>query len=330
MREVKLTPAPGDGILPERFYVTSNRRTWILFKGRKIKVKNIRMDGVIAVDPVKGEAYCIEPRKVRKGMLIVVSEEGVIEEGEEFRFMASPISIEKPIESLVDKIITWIFETRRRGERIFLVTGPAVIHSGGREALSQLIKKGYVDVLITGNGFAVHDIEASIFGTSLGMSLKDGTYVHHAHHIWAINLVNKCGSIKEAVKKGVIKNGVMYECVMKNIKYIIVGSIRDDGPLRDTITDMIIAQDVIREEISKGVGLVLCLATALLTIGVANMLPYDTRIVVVDINPAVIAKVYDRGTQQVMGVITDVGLFLKELIRRIIEREQHFSSNKSP
>ncbi|RLF25759.1 MAG: TIGR00300 family protein, partial [Thermoprotei archaeon] len=197
------------------------------------------------------------------------------------------------------------------GGRIFVVAGPAVIHAGGREALADIVRMGLVDVLIAGNGFAVHDIEASLYGTSLGLSLATSRYVEHSHHMWAINKVRAYGSIARAVKEGLIKDGIMYECIRKGVKFILVGSIRDDGPLPDTIMDMLLAQDLIREEIKKGVDLVLVLATMLLAIGVCNMLPYNVRVVVVDINPMVIAKVHDRGSEQVIGVVTDVGLFLR-------------------
>ncbi len=312
MKSVKLMPAPNDGVLPDNFFVTSNRRTWILLNGEKIKVKDIRMDCCIVVEPEKRLAYCLEPRKVKKGMLVVVGNEGVIEEGE-FRFMSGTVSSERPVPILIEEVAKWMIDTKRKGGRIFVVAGPAVIHSGGREALAKIVRMGFVDVFITGNGFVVHDLEASIYGTSLGMSLRNGKYVHHAHHIWTINKIRKLGSIKKAVEVGLVKDGVTYECIKRGIKYIIVGSIRDDGPLPETITDMIVAQDTIREEIKKGVDLVLCLATMLLTIGVCNMLPYNTKVVVVDINPSVITKVYDRGSQQVIGIVTDVGLFLREL-----------------
>jgi len=319
MDGVKLVPAPSDGILPDGFFVTSNRRTKILLNGKLIPVKNIRMDCCIVVDPKKEEALCVEPRNVKKGDLIVVGDEGVIEEGE-LKFMVSPISPEKQAWLIAKETSSMMKSIKKRGGRIFVVAGPAVVHAGGREALATLIREGFVDVLITGNGLAVHDMEASIYGTSLGLSLKDGRYIHHAHHIWTINKVNSCGSIANAVKMGLIKDGIMYECVRNNVKYIIVGSIRDDGPLNDTITDMIKAQDVIREEIKRGVDLVLGLASALLIIGVANMLPYDVPLIAVDINPAVLIKIHDRGSQQTICVNSDVGLFLRELVRFIEQK----------
>ncbi|MCD6509495.1 MAG: TIGR00300 family protein [Thermoprotei archaeon] len=314
MKDAKLAMVREDGILPSDFFVTSNRRTWVMVKGKKIEVEDIRMDCAIVVDPEKMRATCLEPRKIKKGMYVVVGNEGIIEEGE-MEFMLSAVSSERPAVHIINEVIRTLLEVKRRGGRIFVVAGPAVIHAGGREALAQLIRWGYVDVLIAGNGLAVHDMEASIYGTSLGVSLRDGRHIHHAHHIWTINRVNACGSIKDAVNRGLVKDGIMYECVKNDVKYILVGSIRDDGPLKDTITDMIKAQDMIREEIKKGVDLVLALATMLLTIGVCNMLPYEVKVIVVDINPAVISKVYDRGSQQVVGVVTDVGLFLRELIR---------------
>ncbi len=314
MESVSIKQVDKDGVLPDGFFVTSNRKTWIILNNKKIEVKDIRMDCAIVVDPKSETAVCLEPRKIKKGMWVVVGNKGVIEEGE-LRFMDSTVSSERPAIFTIETTAKLLAEVKEHGGRVFVVAGPAVIHSGGREALAELIRKGYVDVLIAGNGFAVHDIEASIYGTSLGVSLKDGSYVHHAHHIWTINKVNACGSIKAAVEKGIIKNGVMYECIKHNVRYILVGSIRDDGPLKDTITDMIKAQDIIRAEITQGVDLVLALATMLLTIGVCNMLPYDTRVIVVDINPAVISRVYDRGSQQIIGVVTDVGLFLRELAR---------------
>ncbi len=319
MESVELKPAPEDGVLPDGFYVTSNKRTWIILNGEKIEVKNVRMDCCIVVDPVKKEAYSLEPRKVKKGMLVVVGEKGIIEEEPGFRFMTSPVSTERPTYLIIREVAKELIDVKRRGGRVFVVAGPAVIHSGGRNALAELVRMGYVDVLIVGNGFAVHDLEASIFGTSLGVSLRDGRYVHHATHVWTINKVNSCGSIARAVKLGIVRDGVLYECVRNGVKYIIVGSIRDDGPLKDTITDMVKAQDVIREEIIRGVDLVLVLATMLLGIGVCNMLPYHVKVVFVDINPAVIARVYDRGSTQIRGVVTDVGLFLRELVRVLRE-----------
>ncbi|RLE57446.1 MAG: TIGR00300 family protein [Thermoprotei archaeon] len=319
MESVELKPAPDDGVLPDGFYVTSNKRTWIILNGEKIEVKNVRMDCCIVVDPVKKEAYSLEPRKVKKGMLVVVGEKGVIEEEPGFRFMTSPVSTERPTYLVIRETAEELINVKRRGGRVFVAAGPAVIHSGGRDALAELVRMGYVDVLVVGNGFAVHDLEASIFGTSLGVSLRDGKYVHHATHVWTINKINSCGSIAKAVELGIVRDGVLYECIKRGVKYIIVGSIRDDGPLKDTITDMVKAQDVIREEIVKGVDLVLVLATMLLGIGICNMLPYHVKVVFVDINPAVIARVYDRGSTQIRGVVTDVGLFLRELVRVLRE-----------
>jgi len=310
MADARLVPAPADGVLPDGFFVTSNRRTWVSIGGRWIPVERQRMDCCIVVE--EGKAYCLEPRRVRRGMLVVVGEEGVREKGG-MEFMSSQVSPERPAWLAAKQLAEEMVEVRRRGGRIFFVVGPAVIHSGGREALASVVRKGFVDLLIAGNGFAVHDMEASIYGTSLGRSLRDGRYVHHATHIWTINRVNAAGSIKAAVESGLVKDGVMYECVRRGVRYILVGSIRDDGPLKDTVTDMVVAQDMIREEIARGVDIAVVLATMLLGIGVGNMLPYDTRLVAVDINPAVVSKLYDRGSQQVTGVVTDVGLFLKEL-----------------
>jgi len=314
---VRLIPAPKDGVLPEGFFVTSNRRTWILLRGKRVEVQNIRMDCCIVVHPEEGVAICIEPRKVKKGDLVVVGEEGVFEEKGEFKFMAEPTSPERPAHVAVKELAKLMIEVKQRGGRIFVVAGPAVVHAGGRDALAEIIRAGLVDVLITGNGLAVHDIEASLYGTALGVSLETGEYVDHRNHIRVINKVRAIGSIREAVDRGIVKNGIMYECVRMGVKYILVGSIRDDGPLPDTIMDMIKAQDEIRKEIIRGVELVICLATALLTIGVCNMLPQWVKVFVIDINPAVAIKVKDRGSQQVFSVITDVGLFLRDLAKAI-------------
>jgi len=311
---VKLLPATENGVLPEGFFVTSNRRTWIILNGKMIEVQNIRMDCCIVVQPDEEKAFCIEPRKVKKGELVVVGTEGVIEEGE-FKFMTEPTSPERPAHLIIKELARLLLNVRKKKGRVFIVAGPAVIHAGGREALSELIRLGFVNVLIAGNGLAVHDIEASIYSTSLGVSLETGEYIDHRNHIWTINKIRAVGSIKEAVEKGIIKNGIMYECVKNKVKYILVGSIRDDGPLPDTIMDMIEAQDKIRDEILKGVDLVICLATALLTIGVCNMLPYWIKVFVIDINPAVGIKVKDRGSHQIVSVVTDVGLFLRNLVK---------------
>jgi lysine-ketoglutarate reductase/saccharopine dehydrogenase-like protein (TIGR00300 family) len=210
-------------------------------------------------------------------------------------------------------------DVKQQGGRIAVVAGPVVVHTGGVEHFSALIRHGYVDVVLAGNALAVHDVEYALSGTSLGIDLAAGAPVEQGHrnHMAAINTINRTGSIRAAVDQGVLRSGIMYECVTNGVEYVLAGSIRDDGPLPDTIMDLEEAQDQYADALSNNVQLVLMLSSMLHSIGVGNMLPSWVRVVCVDINPAVVTKLSDRGSMQTVGVVTDVGLFLHHLAMRL-------------
>jgi lysine-ketoglutarate reductase/saccharopine dehydrogenase-like protein (TIGR00300 family) len=193
-----------------------------------------------------------------------------------------------------------------------------VVHTGGSTYFQDLIKSGYVDVVLSGNALAVHDVEQAFFGTSLGVDLNTGKAIEggHRHHMRAINTICRAGGLKQAVEQGVLTSGLMYECIKNNVDYVLAGSIRDDGPLPDTIMDLRLAQDRYTEAL-QDVKLVLALSTMLHGIGVGNMLPSWVKVVCVDINPAVVTKLADRGSSQTIGIVTDVGLFLHRLAQKL-------------
>ncbi len=315
--------APKDGVLPENFYSTTNLTTDIQVAGRWIPVKNPEMDCVIVFDPGKKKARTVPMSDVRRGDRIVVGEEGIRvippareKKDDEFRFMRSRTSPEKPKEVVIREIAARMREVKEKREKILLVGGPAIVHTGAGSDLASLIRNGYVNVLFAGNALAVHDIEYALFETSLGVYLDRGQSAEggHGHHIRAINMIRRAGGIRKAVAEGVITSGVMYTCVREKIPFVLAGSIRDDGPLPGVITDTLEAQRAMRRHL-KGVGLVLMVATTLHSIAVGNLLPASVRTVCVDINPSVVTKLIDRGSFQAVGIVTDAELFLRELAR---------------
>lgn len=325
-QEVELRKAPADMVLPDNFYVTTNHPTYVYYKGEWVEVEDIRMDKVICVDPWSKRAFCKPMREVKAGDLIVVGEEGIKVKPPEypregvgiFEFMGSRSSPEKPSTSIIKMIAEDMFRIKKDGGKIVIVAGPAVVHTGADEALAKIIRMGFVDALLTGNALAVHDIEYNLFGTSLGMSIETGKTAagSNRNHLVAINEVMKHGSIKAAVMKGVVKSGIMYECVVNGVPYVLAGSIRDDGPLPDVVTDTIEAQKLYTKYL-RGVNMVLMLATMLHSIAVANMLPSTVKIVCVDINPAVLIKLLDRGSAQALGIVSDIGTFLPILAEEL-------------
>jgi lysine-ketoglutarate reductase/saccharopine dehydrogenase-like protein (TIGR00300 family) len=319
-----LKPAEKDRCVPDDFYSTTNHRTHVRIGGRWVEVEQQRMDAVIAV--VGGRAACRKLRDIRSGELVVCGHDGirVTPEFRErdrlgFAFMSNDVSSERRVEGSVSRIADMMREVKKAGGRIAVVAGPVVVHTGGVEHFGELIRLGYVDVVLAGNALAVHDIEFALSGTSLGIDLAAGAPVEQGHrnHMAAINTVNRAGSIRAAVDTGVLTSGVMYECVKHGVDYVLAGSIRDDGPLPETIMDLVQAQDRYSEALSKNVHLVLMLSSMLHSIGVGNMLPSWVRVVCVDINPAVVTKLADRGSMQTVGVVTDVGLFLHRLAERL-------------
>lgn len=264
-------------------------------------------------------ALCLPIGKIKKGDLIVVGREGIKVVPPErprgkkgvFEFMSSEASSEKPVRSIIEKIASEIKEIKEKKGKIAIVAGPAIIHTGSAPILARMIREGIIDVLFAGNALATHDIENALYGTSLGVCTKHGEAVvrGHRHHIYAINEINKAGSIKEAVDKGILTSGIMYECVKNNVPFVLAGSIRDDGPLPDVITDVIDAQEEMRKY-AQNVDMVIMIATMLHSIATGNILPSYVKSICVDINPATVTKLADRGSAQVVSIVTDVGAFL--------------------
>jgi lysine-ketoglutarate reductase/saccharopine dehydrogenase-like protein (TIGR00300 family) len=315
-----LKPAEKDRCVPDDFYSTTNHRTHVRLSGRWVEVSTQRMDAVIVVEGKT--ALCRKLREIKAGDRIVCGHDGIRVTPEfkdrdrfGFAFMSNDVSSERRVESSVARIAQMMREVKKAGGRIAVVAGPVVVHTGGVEHFCSIIRAGYVDVLLSGNALAVHDIEFALSGTSLGIDLLVGVPVEQGHrnHMAAINVVNRAGSIREAVEQGVLTTGIMYECITNGVEYVLAGSIRDDGPLPDTVMDLIDAQEQYARALSNNVQLVLMLSSMLHGIGVGNMLPSWVRVVCVDINPAVVTKLSDRGSQQTVGIVTDVGLFLHRL-----------------
>ena len=322
-RDALLKPAEKDRCVPDDFYSTTNHRTHIRSGGKWVEVASQRMDAVVVV--ADGHAACRKLRDVRGGELVVCGHEGirVTPEFRErdrlgFAFMSNDVSSERRVEGSVSRIAEMMRDVKASGGRIAVVAGPVVVHTGGVEHFAELIRLGYVNVVLAGNALAVHDIEYALSGTSLGIDLAAGAPVEQGHrnHMAAINTINRAGGIGHAVATGVLKSGVMYELVRHGVDFVLAGSIRDDGPLPDTVMNLVEAQERYAEALA-GVQLVLMLSSMLHSIGVGNMLPSWVRVVCVDINPAVVTKLADRGSMQTVGVVTDVGLFLHRLAERL-------------
>lgn len=324
--DIHLATADIDGAFPEGFYATTNEPTEVRLRGQWIPVERQEMDCGIAVDPVSGNARCVAMADVKRGDQIVIGRLGtrVHPVGRDrltshsFGFMNSTVSSEKPKNLTVREIAEQMRRAADGQGRILVVAGPAVVHTGSRELLSWLIRRGYVHVLFAGNALATHDIEQSFYGTSLGISMESGggTDEGHEHHLRSINRIRRLGSIQQAVDQKVLTNGIMYECIQNKIPFVLAGSIRDDGPLPDVITDTLVAQTRMRELV-QGVTFCLMIATTLHSIAVGNLLPAWVKTVCVDINPATVTKLADRGTFQSIGLVTDVEPFLRVLVQEL-------------
>ena len=323
--DVELAALERDRCAPENFYSTTNHRTLIRHQGRWIEVEDQRMDALIVVED--GRACCCRLRDLRAGDRVVVGMRGirVAPEAKErdrlaFAFMSQGVSSERQVETAVRQTAALLKQTLAAGKKIVVVAGPVVVHTGGGEALAQLIRRGFVQAVLSGNALGVHDVEAALFGTSLGVRLADGRQEEHGHrnHMRAINAIFRAGGVRQAVESGRLSSGILFECVRAGVPFVLAGSLRDDGPLPETITDMNEAQGAYAREL-RGAGLVLCLGSMLHSIAVGNMLPSWVKIVCVDINPAVVTKVSDRGTGQAVWVVTDVGLFLEGLAKILVE-----------
>ncbi len=318
---VRLDRVTHEGVFPEGFYSTSNLPTEVLVDGRWLAVDHIEMDAAIAVDRSARRAWCIVFQDAKPGMEVVVGHQGVrvtplerSRQTEIFSFMGSEVSAEKPKKVLIGGIAEEMRQAREAGGRILVVAGPAVVHTGAGRYLSRLIELGYVQVLFAGNALAVHDVESALFGTALGVSVESGLAMEHGHehHMRAINRVRAAGGLRQMVESGQLTSGVMKSAIDHGVEFVLAGSVRDDGPLPDVITDMIEAQRRMRAAI-RGVRVALMLSTMLHSIATGNMLPAGVRTVCVDINPAVVTKLTDRGSAQTVGIVTDVGLFLRTL-----------------
>jgi len=319
VEDAHVTPADRDGCAPDDFYSTTNHQTFVMHGSKWVKVERQRMDAAIVL--TDGTAMCRKLREIRKGDAVVCGVRGIkivpqfqARDRLGFAFMTNEISSERRVEVGVARIAAMMRDAKAAGEKIAFVAGPVVVHTGGGSYFCDLIRRGYVNVLLAGNALAVHDVEQALFGTSLGVDLETGRAIEggHRHHMRAINTIYRAGGLKQAVETGVLKSGVMYECIRAGAPYVLAGSIRDDGPLPDAVMNLIDAQDRYTDAL-KDVKLVLVLSTMLHGIGVGNMLPAWVRLVCVDINPAVVTKLADRGSSQTIGLVTDVGLFLRQL-----------------
>jgi lysine-ketoglutarate reductase/saccharopine dehydrogenase-like protein (TIGR00300 family) len=313
------------GAFPEGFYSTTNYRTQVRLGGEWIEVEDQEMDCGILLDLDGKSARCTPMTHVRKGDPIVVGRQGLRVLPAEtaarqhlFEFMGSSVSSEKPKVATVREIAATMKRAREAREKIVAVLGPAVVHTGSVLHICELIRTGYLDVLLAGNALATHDIEQALFGTSLGVSLERGLPAEegHEHHLRAINTVRRLGGIKAAVDRGALQSGIMFECVRHDIPFLLAGSIRDDGPLPEVITDILAAQDAMREAI-RGVGFCLMVATMLHSIAVGNLLPAWVKVACVDINPATVTKLADRGSHQTVGIVTDAEPFLRALVHEL-------------
>lgn len=343
-QDCRIVEADMDGAFPEGFYSTTNQRTEIRLDGKWVEVADQEMDCGIVVDRgvrcqgtgvrqnlkpdtlrLTPSPRCIPMTEVRRGMPIVIGHAGVrvipVERTNvrsDFTFMSSGVSTEKPKAALVQEIARDLVRNRRGGGKTLVVGGPAIVHTGSGAALCQLIRGGYVHRLFAGNALATHDIEQALFGTSLGVHLSDARFAEagHEHHLRAINRVRRCGSIRAAVEQGVLKSGIMYECVRNKVDFLLAGSIRDDGPLPDVITDVLEAQRQMREQI-RDVTFCLMIATMLHSVAVGNLLPAWVKVICVDINPSTVIKLSDRGSFQTLGLVTDVEPFLRALVQEV-------------
>ncbi|AIE86415.1 TIGR00300 family protein [Fimbriimonas ginsengisoli] len=328
LEEVTLVEADMDGVLPEGFHSTSNFTTHIHIKGQFVEVENLEMDCGIRVWDENGRyrATTCPMHRVRAGDRLVVGFDGVrispAEEEQrddaEFRFMSNEVSSERPKRRMIEHAARAIQKAKEEGKRVLFVGGPAIVHSGSAPFLARLIEKGWIDILFAGNALAAHDIEANMLGTSLGVDLRTGgSSAHgHTHHLRAINRVRRAGSIANAIEQGLISGGVMHACVKHGIPFVLAGSIRDDGPLPDVITDGIRAQDAMRAHIS-GVGVCLMVATTLHSVATGNILPASVKTYCVDSDADSVIKLTDRGTHQAIGLVTDCEFFLTALVAEL-------------
>ena len=316
MDNIEFKEAKRDKVVPREFYSTTNHQTYVRMNGGWVNVEDIGMDCLIVV--AGNRAICKPIGDIKKGDKVIVGRKGIKvvpperpRERSSFEFMTGKASSERPNASTIKKIASEIMMTKRDGGKMAVVGGPAIVHTGASDALAEMVRRGYVDLLLAGNALAVHDVENSLYGTSLGMEIKsgEGTVGGNKNHIYAISEIIRAGSIRNAVEKGILRSGIMYECIKNDVPYVLAGSIRDDGPLPDTISDSMTAKKIMREKL-KCIDMVIMMATMLHSIAVGNLLPSHVKTVNIDINPLTITKLIDRGSAQTIGIVTDVGSFL--------------------
>lgn len=326
--EAETSEAEMDGVFPDFFYSTTNLETRVRIGGKWVKVDNPEMDcGLIVEDSDGGiRIYTLPMADVKAGMRVICGASGIkvivpIPEKADgsFSFMGSHVSSEKPQAVLVRSVAEGMRKAKKDGLKVLWVGGPGVVHTGAAPAMVSLVQAGFVDVLFAGNALATHDIEAALYGTSLGVDLAQGWGVEHGHehHIRALNTIRKAGSIKHAVDSGVLTGGIMHALVTQDKDFVLVGSVRDDGPLPDVYTDVLDGQRAMRAKL-EGVGFCLMVATMLHSVATGNILPASIPLVCVDINPATVTKLADRGSSQAHGIVTDVGLFLEQLAGELV------------
>jgi len=324
--EATTSEAPADGVFPEDFYSTTNLETVVRLGGQWVPVEQPEMDCGLLVSGNRVRTVPVSDVKAgdrivcgASGIRVVLPVEGHKKLEGDFEFMSSTVSSEKPQALLVRQIADRMREVKGEHGRILWVAGPAVVHTGAATPMVALVEHGWVDVLFSGNALATHDIESSLFGTSLGVDLNAGVGVIHGHehHIRAINAIRAAGSIKQAVDTGVLTGGVMHAMVKAAKPFVLVGSVRDDGPLPDVYTDVIEGQRAMREQL-PGVGFAIMVATMLHSIATGNILPASVPLIAVDINPATVTKLADRGSAQAVGIVTDIGLFLEQLAHELV------------
>jgi lysine-ketoglutarate reductase/saccharopine dehydrogenase-like protein (TIGR00300 family) len=321
--DCSFAPAERDGILPDDFYSTTNFDTFVRIEGRWVEARDQKMDSALVLR--SGAPHCVKQAQVKQGEAVALRGPGIrvrpLERSRDyavFGFMSNDVSAEINKGIVIRAAAREMKRVRAAGERIVVVPGPAVVHSGGEAALAALVREGWVDAILTGNAFAVHDLEKAIVGTSLGVCQMSGRSVEGGsrNHLFAINAVNRLGGVRQAVESGLVKSGAMYEAVRKGVPFVLAGSIRDDGPLRDVITDTVQAQKAYLEAL-KGAGCCLMLASALHSIAIGNLLPARVRTICVDMVESVPVKLSNRGSMQAIGLVTDVGFFLEKLLSEL-------------
>ena len=326
-KNCKTKAATRNMVFPDNFYSTTNNHTSIYHNNKWINVDNMMMDKCIIVKGNK--ATCVPIREVRKGDKVLIGEDGIKVSTPErpregmnvFQFMGSGSSSERPTQHIARKVAEDIIKTKKQGGKIILVGGPAIVHTGASDAVAMMIKSGHINAVLAGNALAVHDVEYATLGTSLGMRVKDGTLAvrGHRNHMDAINSVFKAGSLKKMVQQKKLTRGIMYECIKKKIPFVLAGSLRDDGPLPDVITDIAESQREYKK-VLKDANMVIMVSTMLHSIATGNMLPADVKVIVVDINQPTVTKLMDRGTWQALGIVSDVGAFLPMVANEIGSR----------